>query len=98
MFVYQRERQTRSAPSPACGGGVGRGSVCTESFCVPPPYPSPPSGGGGAPSARAGSATHHEHALQTRRRAMPTNAKIRWLIAALTLTARALGFVPPLGP
>src|SRR5262250_3876361 len=39
----------RSAPSPARGGGLGRGRACTdESCCVrPPPPPPPPRGGGG---------------------------------------------------
>src|SRR5262249_17475671 len=38
------KRQTRSAPSPASGGGVGRGLL--EGGCRPPPYPPPARGGG----------------------------------------------------
>src|SRR5439155_22268980 len=43
-----RGPRARSAPSPACGGGVGRGCLKREVFliCAPPPCPSPASGGG----------------------------------------------------
>src|SRR5215470_7423011 len=45
----------RSAPSPARGGGLGRGRACTdESCCVPPPPPPPPTGGGGGPGGGGG--------------------------------------------
>src|SRR5262249_7862526 len=42
---FQRKRQTRSVPSPACGGGTGRGHT-TRFMCAssPPPQPSPASG------------------------------------------------------
>src|SRR5262249_62372069 len=44
----QLGRQTRSAPSPACGGGLGRGFSCAyESSCMAPPPPPPPTRGGG---------------------------------------------------
>src|SRR5215813_11731107 len=57
--------KTRSAPSPACGGGLGRGRVCThEAFCMPPPYPSPASGGGNPPSARRYGLSKNEGALR----------------------------------
>src|SRR5262249_44703210 len=43
----QCDRQTRSAPSPACGGGVGEGVSANDlSYGSPPPCPSPASGGG----------------------------------------------------
>src|SRR5215468_10688867 len=29
-----------SVPSPACGGGTGRGHTCTDLNCLPPPRPS----------------------------------------------------------
>src|SRR5436309_11531341 len=38
----------RSAPSPACGGGLGWGNARHESSIMPPPCPSPASGGGDA--------------------------------------------------
>src|SRR5215470_7463087 len=50
----QCKRQARSAPSPACGGGLGRGSnrmiyhvACPLPVRPPPPPPPPPGGGGG---------------------------------------------------
>src|SRR5215510_2583254 len=45
-----------SVPSPACGGGTGRGNGRTSVCCAPPPPPPPPSRGGGragSPPARA---------------------------------------------
>src|SRR5262249_33533729 len=45
--------RTRSTPSPACGGGVGRGCARTHECCrMPPPCPPPVNGGGDAGAAR----------------------------------------------
>src|SRR5262249_61481902 len=49
----QRKRRTRSVPSRACGGGIGRGHE--QESCVqahPLPNPPPLAGEGSAPSAR----------------------------------------------
>src|SRR5215467_8334587 len=45
----QCKRQARSAPSPACGGGLGRGSnkMIYHVACPPPVRPPPPASGGG---------------------------------------------------
>src|SRR5262245_36023262 len=36
-------------PSPACGGGTGRGPTLAPTFVLPPPHPSPASGRGSTP-------------------------------------------------
>src|SRR5262249_61255806 len=57
-YLKQPAPHTRCIPSPACGGGIGRGHAidqfglhkdsCAHSH--PPPHPPPPTGGGGEPS------------------------------------------------
>src|SRR5262249_61790699 len=51
----KRKRRQRCGelgpPPPPLGGEGWGGGELRESFCVPPPWPSPASGGGDAPSA-----------------------------------------------
>jgi len=49
-------------PSPACGGGIGRGA--REDSCrLPPPHPSPVNGGGSRPSSPRADRTSLEYIL-----------------------------------
>src|SRR5258708_4717605 len=61
-------RRTRSTPSPACGGGLGRGWHARMSLAAwaPPPPPPPRAGGGGPPGGgegarRRAAAPPHSH-------------------------------------
>src|SRR5262249_33958604 len=49
-------------PSPACGGGTGRGHT-SRCISAPPPQPSPANGRGSAPRARRHYPSAHERAL-----------------------------------
>src|SRR6516165_2081389 len=61
--------RARCVPSPACGGGIGRGHAtrsrgAAKSFIcarLPPPPPSPASGGGSRPSPSLAHSTPREH-------------------------------------
>src|SRR5262249_49860797 len=60
VFDAEPLPHARCVPSPACGGGLGRGHakrfICAR---FPPPHPSPASGGGCRPSPRLAQSPLH---------------------------------------
>src|SRR5262245_28908350 len=47
-LFWKPKPQVGRAPSPACGGGLGRGNTSQPEIVAPPPCPSPAGGGGNA--------------------------------------------------
>src|SRR5262249_11372635 len=80
---------------PPCGEGLGVGVVQFfrrrrhHHLAASPPLPNPPPQGGREQTEFAACADSipHEHALETRRRAMPMNAPLRSFIAAMLMLA-----------